>query len=368
MTTSGTNNEAPLNREPPGPELISKFYTDVNIAYDRNHGNIPALSSETHQINVCGLIENPFTMIMKTLDEGYARHTVTCALQCAGNRRHTMRTTIKDVDGIDWNDSAVMNCEWEGVRLVDILSDAGVDKKAKHVQFACHSVDCQDDTWYGASIPIDYAMRADAEIILATRQNGKVLTPEHGFPVRVIVPGIAGARSVKWLDEIRVTDEESPNFYQRRDYKILPPEAVDKEAAAEFWDKVPALMKMPINSVIIYPEKGSKVSVNAARKIEIGGYALPAGEHGPIVKVEVRIDNGEWHEAQLLDGSKPNQKWCWCLWKWEDYVSHGKHKIWSRATDKGGNQQVSERSAWNLRGVAYNGYGETDIEVFSADD
>ena len=287
-----------------------------------------------------------------------------------------MRTALKEVQGIDWFDAAVMNCTWTGARLCDVLAAAGVitgnsqnknKKKAGssselHVAFACYQTPTQDDSWYGGSIPLSRALRRDADVLLALKQNGEPLTPEHGFPVRVVTPGIAGARAVKWLDEIVVQEEESGNFYQKRDYKVLPPEATDKEAAKRYWDVTPALMDLPVNSAVAEPASGERVAKDENGMVEVKGYALPRGEDGPIVKVEVRIDEGVWTEAEL-QGEK-NGKWAWCLWKWKGIVTSGRHTIWSKATDKGGNTQTSERSEWNLRGVAYNGYGEAVVDVF----
>ncbi|KAI4722949.1 ATP synthase alpha subunit vacuolar [Aureobasidium sp. EXF-10727] len=173
-----------------------------------------------------------------------------------------MRTAIKEVQGIDWFDGAVMNCKWRGPRLKDILEKAKIilSKEEKgHVAFASHAQPCQEDDWYGASIDLERALEEDKDVILALEMNGKPLSKEHGFPVRVVVPGIAGARSVKWLDRITVQTVESSNYYQQHDYKILPPEAVDSESAEKFWDTTPALQTMPINSAIAIPEPGSKV-------------------------------------------------------------------------------------------------------------
>lgn len=194
--------------------------------------------------------------------------------------------------------------------------------------------------------------------------NGEVLPTNNGYPVRVIVPGVSGCRSVKWLDRITVQHEESPNFYQRRDYKVLPPEAVDKETAAKYWDITPALQDMPINSVIAVPQSGETIKLSPEGTIEVRGYAVPQGNHGPISKVEVSVDEGKtWTEAAIHDWAKSRGKWCWSLWKATVTLNKGTASIYSRATDKGGNTQTSNPE-WNLRGVAYNGYGDAkDITV-----
>lgn len=343
--------------------------------YDRNHGPIPHLDAATHKVSIKGLVEKELSLSVAELQE-LPQHTVICALQCAGNRRHTMRTKLKEVNGIDWFDGAVMNCKWTGPLLKDVLEKAGVrveeeKRNDAHVAFSCFQTATQDDDFYGASIPLARALDVKSSILLALQMNDKPLTPNHGAPVRVVTPGIAGARSVKWLDEITVQLTESKSHYQQHDYKILPPEADTKEKAEEWWDRVDSLQDMPINSVIGVPKSESKVQRDADGTIEVKGYALPSGADGPIVKVEVSVDNGEtWSDAEIMkayEGDEANDvelKWAWALWKVKVKIEKGKDiKIFSRATDKSGSTQV-QVSEWNLRGVAYNGYGEaTGLEV-----
>ena len=196
--------------------------------------------------------------------------------------------------------------------------------------------------------------------------NGRPLTPEHGYPVRVVVPGVSGCRSVKWLDSITVQPMESVNLYQRYDYKVLPPEATDKEAAAKYWDVTPALQDIPINSVVAEPQAGSIVNLSQNGTIVAKGYALPRGSDGPVVKVEVSTDDGKtWVEAEILDSAQTRSKWSWALWMVHIQCSRGyKKRILSRATDAGGNIQNDPAGKWNLRGIAYDGYGESrDLTV-----
>lgn len=281
-----------------------------------------------------------------------------------------MRTKLKEVSGIDWFDGAVMNCKWSGPLLRDVLNKAGVkieqEKwKDAHVAFSCFQTPTQEDEFYGASIPLSRAMDANSSILLALKMNDKPLPPNHGAPVRVVTPGIAGARSVKWLDQVTVQMTESKSHYQQQDYKILPPEADCKEKAKEWWDKVSALQDMPVNSVVGVPKCGSTVQRAEDGTIDVKGYALPSGADGPIVRVEVSADEGKsWQDAELInryegpDAQHVELKWAWALWKTNVKVEKGKGvKILSRATDKSGNSQ-EPCCTWNFRGVAYNGYGE----------
>jgi sulfite oxidase len=119
---------------------------------------------------VDGAVFNILDLSVKQLKTDFPQHELVCALQCAGNRRHTMRTLIKEVDGLDWGDGAVMNCTWSGPRLSDILARAGVnisENSAGHVAFACMQAECQEDSWYGGSIELWRGKNPDAEVILA---------------------------------------------------------------------------------------------------------------------------------------------------------------------------------------------------------
>ena len=188
--------------------------------------------------------------------------------------------------------------------------------------------------------------------------NGKPLPARHGFPVRAIVPGVLGARSVKWLDRVSISDKESPCFYQQHDYKVLPPEAVDVATAEKYWSKCPSMLDMPINSCVAHPTSESTIILPSTGLVEVVGYAVPQGHHGPVIRVQVSGDEGQtWVDAQLEDGGEAGSRWSWVLWNAEIKMQRGEgRKIFAKATDAGGNVQTQERSTWNLRGVAYNGY------------
>ncbi|KAI8933194.1 hypothetical protein NX059_009832 [Plenodomus lindquistii] len=283
-----------------------------------------------------------------------------------------MRTKLKEVSGIDWFDGAVMNCKWSGPLLADVLAKAGITVehekwKDAHVALSCYQTECQDDKFYGASLPLCRVMDKKGGIMLALKMNDMPLPANHGAPVRVVTPGIAGARSVKWLDQVCVQMAESESYYQQHDYKILPPEADTKEKAEEWWAKCDALHDMPINSVIGVPKSEAKVERDADGTIEVKGYALPSGADGPIVKVEVSADEGttwvdaELHKEKTVEHAQDVElKWAWALWKAKVRVEPGKNvRIWSRATDKSGSTQ-KEKCEWNFRGVGYNAYGEVE--------
>lgn len=167
------------------------------------------------------------------------------------------------------------------------------------------------------------------------------------------------------VDTITVQPFESQNHYQQRDYKILPVHCNDQMSSDKWWNRVPALMDMPVNSVIGFPRSGSRVTPSAADgTIEVAGYALPGGRNGPVRKVEVSSDGGRtWTEAKILEPPEDvrakglDLRWAWSLWRAKVKVDKGVGKcIWSRATD--GREVQPRFPDWNWRGLAYNGYGE----------
>lgn len=208
--------------------------------------------------------------------------------------------------------------------------------------------------------------------------NHSPLPPRHGYPLRTIVPGMIGARSVKWLDTITLSTQESQNFYQQHDYKILPPEATSPEKAESLglWDKgrVPPMMDVRINSVVAVPGADeTELARDQDGILTLKGYAIPAGADGPVVSVHVSLDRGAtWHEARILDAGdentsypaaaacegeveKPNLKFSWVLWEARVRAEPAEDvSVWSKAVDAGGNTQDELEGSWNLRGVGFN--------------
>lgn len=143
--------------------------------------------------------------------------------------------------------------------------------------------------------------------------NGKEIPRDHGFPVRLIAPGIVGARNVKWLKRIVLSDEESESFWQRRDYKSFSPN-VDWDNVN--FDEAPSIQELPVQSAICDPCDGESVTIDKNGQINIRGYAYGGGGK-KIIRVDVSIDHGKsWFTAQLEQEQTPlNRTWSWTLWK-----------------------------------------------------
>jgi|SRR5579862_4192079 len=260
---------------------------------------------------------------------------------------------LRETEGIPWSDGTISNCIYSGVKVSDVLTRAGLKvQSGLHVAFTNHSPVEEDDS-FASSIPIEKAL--DESTILAYEMNHEPLTREHGYPVRLIVPGYAGARSVKWLDTITVQEQEAENFYMQRDYKVLPEEIKDRdrEDMDKVWKETPPLQGMSVQSAICSPRSGETVE-SSDDTVEVTGYAV-TGEDGPIKEVHISTDEGNsWQDAEII---YQEGKYSWTIWRCRLSGITESTKIWSRAESSSGELQPI-KPTWNLRGVMSNGISE----------
>jgi len=244
------NSQEPFNAEPPAAALVNSYITHEDIFYKRNHGPIPILLEPlTYKLVVTGHVENSLSLSLEYI-QNLPKHTVVATLQCAGNRRTEM-SMVQKVKGVGWGPAALGTAAWTGARLSDILKLAKIENCStvsssggRHVEFVSCDV-CKEENGgpYKSSIPLLQATSPAADVILAYEMNGKPLNRDHGYPLRVIVPGVIGARSVKWLETIIVSKVECQGFFQQRDYKMFPP-WVDWNTIK--WESRRPLMDFPV--------------------------------------------------------------------------------------------------------------------------
>ncbi|KAH7287681.1 hypothetical protein KP509_32G069200 [Ceratopteris richardii] len=342
--------------------------------YKRNHGPVPVLEDiSLYRLEVGGLASNRCSLSMDAIKQ-LPKHTVVATIQCAGNRRTAMSMTRK-VKGVGWGLAALGNGIWSGARLSDVLEIVGIPKYSrvsayggKHVEFV--SVDkCKEENGgpYKGSIPLFQATNPEADVILAYEMNGEELSRDHGFPLRVVVPGVLGARSVKWLRNINIIAEECQGFFMQKDYKMFPP-SVDWDNVN--WGSRRPLMDFPVQCAICSPEDGSYL--DGKGKVTVKGYALSGGGRG-IERVDVSADGGKtWTEAKLAQGPKSGlgyipddddhrDKWAWVLWEASIEV-HLPADIVAKAVDTSANVQAEHvETIWNLRGVLNNSWHRIHI-------
>ena len=212
----------PFNVETCSAALAEDAVTATDAFYVRAHGAVPEVEPGEWHLRVHGLVERELTLSLSTLREAFRERTETATLQCAGNRRAGL-VAIRDIPGeAPWGAGATGTATWTGVALADVLALAGPLPRAAHVGFegADLSPEARPQQRFGGSVPLDKACRP--EVLLAWAMNGEPLAPVYGAPLRVVVPGYIGARSVKWPDRIEVRSTPWQGYFQHVVYRLLP--------------------------------------------------------------------------------------------------------------------------------------------------
>jgi len=360
----------PFNAETPRLTLIDHWLTPNTLFYVRNHLPVPKVDPESFQLTISGEeLQEPLVLTLEDLKTHFPKEVVVATLQCSGNRRNDMNR-VKSVRGGSWEFGAISNAIWGGVSLRQILIRAGLDPQRttmKHVHFTGLDRD-SDAQHYAASIPVEKALDPAGDVIIAYEMNGSPLSPDHGFPLRVIVPGISGARNVKWLSRIHASSIECPSHWQQKDYKGFSP-MIDWHNVD--WTSSPAIQETPVQSAICVPSNGEKLSSNT-KEITVKGYAYSGGGRG-IVRVDVSIDGGKiWHLGEFLQPSNQtfNRNWAWTQWKAsipipEEYLkTGGQLDICCKAIDSSYNVQPELIDPiWNLRGVLCNSWHHVNVTI-----
>jgi sulfite oxidase len=141
------------------------------------------------------------------------------------------------------------------------------------------------------------------DVLIAFEMNDEDIPRDHGFPLRAVVPGVVGARSIKWLSRIIVSSEESPCHWQKNDYKVLPPSVKDLKEAD--FSKIKASQESPVQSAICEPVDGAVIDRSEQDTFSVKGYAFSGGGNS-IESVLVSLDNGKnWRQAKINQQSAP---------------------------------------------------------------
>jgi nitrate reductase (NAD(P)H) len=379
----------PFNVEPPVAILHQyQFITPSSLHYVRNHGACPKLAWDTHTITihnnnngamidgVDGTAAPPpaVTYTMDDLVTQFAPRELPVTLVCAGNRRKE-QNMIRQTIGFNWGPAGVATNVYKGVLLRDLLITAGVDgtdydsMDGYHVEFIgvedlpnkVGPGPFPDAQWgklvkYGTSIPLARAMNPVYDVLIAYEANGAKLQPDHGYPVRLIIPGYIGGRMIKWLAEINVIANETTNHYHYHDNRILPPHITAEESLTGNWWYKPEYIfnELNINSVLTKPDHYETLPIdgNTNKNYELAGYAYTGGGR-KISRVEISTDNGlHWELADVKRHEKPTchgMYWCWIWWTYSIPISHLFQctEIMCRAWDESNNPQPVSPT-WNL--------------------
>jgi len=339
----------PLNAELP-LELVDQAPDVGGPCYVRNHFGIPRVDPDDWRLRIAGLVDEAGEWSLARLRQLPAR-SVTMMLECAGNGRALMSPPIP---GTPWALGAVSPTTFTGTPLRDLLDRVGIGASAREV--VCVGLDRGEVApgrveGYVRGLPLDVT-RSD-DVLVAWEQNGAPLAPEHGAPVRLVVPGWYGMASVKWLSEIRLSDEPFHGYYQNERYVYVgEPGTPDGTPVGHI--RVRALITCPTDGEVLRPG-----SVATVRGVAWAGV-------DPVTRVEVSTDDGAtWEDAALgpdgragADREGPagaaDARWGPVRWRREWRVPDGgTHIVVARARDAAGDVQPLA-SRWNALGYGNN--------------
>ncbi|CAE8624847.1 unnamed protein product [Polarella glacialis] len=366
----------PFNCEAPLSVLREhKYLTPASLHYVRNHGICPKMFWESHSIDISGLVGRPMKLTMAELVK-LPTISLPVTLNCAGNRRKEQNLIQKGI-GFNWGCAAASTVVWTGVPLSALLEHVGIQDTAKWVNFAGPNGEVPaGDTTYGASHAREICMNPARPCMLAFMMNGELLHPDHGYPVRLLMPGYIGGRMIKWLSTITVTETEGDehSHYHWFDNRVFPKHISSKEiATAENIWKDPAytINDRNINSAIWSPAHCAKITVSDAM-YTVRGYAY-AGAGRPVNRVEVTVNNAQnWRPAKIERFEKSDkfgQCWCWIFWSVEVPIkvlaNCGEFAV--RAWDDSQNCQP-ERPSWNMMGMMCNPWFRVKVHALGDDE
>ena len=340
---------SPCIAETPIDSIMDNWITPNDLWYIRNYHPVPNIEPSNHKLTIF----NNESELSFSIDEIKKMKTqkIVSTIQCGGNRRGELNKLDKTI-GTPLNIGAISTAEWEGVLLRDLLimskvTDEQVIKgDIKHIQF--EAVD-----GLKTSIPAEKAMNIYGDVLIAYKMNGEDIPRDHGYPIRLIVPGHVGVRNMKWLKNITVSSEESEGTWQRGiSYKGLPHYIKDFKNID--LNKVASVQEMPVQSCIVESNKKDN-------NLKIKGFAWSGGGRG-IIRVDVSIDGGKkWNEATLKEGSEQNlnKAWAWTFWELniDSNNLNDDMIIICKATDSSYNTQPEKSEfAWNIRGLNNNSW------------
>ena len=319
--------------------------TPVGLHYLLIHFDIPMLDAASWRLRIGGSVRQELEL---TLDQVRAlpATTIPVTLECAGNGRARFDPRPMTQP---WLDEAVSTAAWTGTPLAGVLERAGVKADAVDVVFvgADHGIEGGDELDYARSLPVSEAMRP--EILLAYEMNGRALEPQHGFPLRLLVPGWYGMASVKWLARVDVVTAPFEGFHQAVGYQYQRSHDDPGEPVSRIRPR--ALMIPPG-----FPDFPERRRYADRGPLLLNGRAWSGA--GRIVRVQVRIDD-EWFDATL---DEPVGAHAWRRWSYPWDATTGEHRLSCRATDETGDVQPLD-PPWNVRGLANNLVQEVSLTV-----
>jgi sulfane dehydrogenase subunit SoxC len=329
-------------------EALRYPITPAGLHYLLIHYDIPAVDPATYRLTIGGLVEQPLSLTLEDIRARPAEeHAVT--FECAGNGR--ARLTPRPMSQ-PWLQEAVGTARWRGTPLAGVLEEAGLSEDATEIVFTGldRGIEGEEEQQYQRSLGLHDALMP--HVLLAYEMNGQPLPPQHGFPLRLVVPGWYGMTSVKWLSEITAVAEPFRGYQMMTSYRVRQEEDEEGEAVTRIQPR--ALMVPP----------GIPEFLTRARTVPLGPVELEGRAWSgcaPVAGVEVTDDGETWHEATIdRDLDSP---WAWCRWRftWQP-PGPGEYELACRARDEADNVQP-DAAPWNLGGFANNGVQRVQVAV-----
>jgi DMSO/TMAO reductase YedYZ molybdopterin-dependent catalytic subunit len=321
----------PLNHETP-PASLGGRVTPTEQFYRRSHFQVPLLHEASWRLGVSGMVGQPLRLSLRELTQLPAE-TMAVTLECAGNDRARFQPPTS---GVPWGPGAVSTAEWTGPRLADVLRRAGIQPGAREVIFGGADRGTVDGVSHLArferSMPVADAVESGA--LLAYAMNGQPLPARHGYPLRLVVPGWYAMASVKWLTDIRVTDEPFSGWFQAARY------VYERGSAFE------PVRLQNVRALITRPDAGQEL---ARGVVSVRGVAWSGG--APIARVDVSVAGSQWQKARLVGAPEAHG---WQQWEFlATGLEPGEVTIRARAADMAGRVQP-EQPEWNRLGYGGN--------------
>jgi sulfane dehydrogenase subunit SoxC len=332
-------------------EALGYDLTPAGLHYLLIHYDIPTVDAGAWRLSIDGAVDRPLTL---SLDDLRARPVVTLpvTLECAGNGRALLEP---HVESQPWLVEAVGTAAWTGTPLAPILREAGLASDVAEVVFTGldHGLDHGVEQDYQRSLALADATGDD--VLLAYGMNGAPLPPQHGFPVRLVVPGWYGMAHVKWLSSVTAVTEPFDGYQMRETYRIWGADA-DERAPGEACTRIlPRSLVSPPG----FPDFFTRRRIVDRGEVGLAGRAWSG--LAPIERVEVSDDDGStWTDAKL--GSLPDSPYAWRSWSFEWGARPGERVLSSRATDATGSTQPL-RAEWNRGGFQNNAVHRVPVTV-----
>ncbi|OCH87284.1 hypothetical protein OBBRIDRAFT_827798 [Obba rivulosa] len=366
----------PLNAEPNLSALHGVgMITPTKLHYVRSHGAVPPLDWNMHILSVMvfseGGRQKTRDWTMDDLVEGQfpvSEFPVTFA--CDGNRRKEVNM-IKRSAAFNWSAAGVSTCVWRGVHVRDVLIASGLTQQPENERWFLNyeGADEPSEGAYATSIPLAYAMDPANDVMLVFGQNGRVLHPDHGYPLRSIIPGMVGGRHVKWLKKVWVSKHPNDSHYHIWDNKVVPSFIDSKEhplASIFFHHEDTAVYQQALQSIICKPAHDERVPLPSGQRAFEQAYTLEGfaydGAGSCVQRIELTLDGGKtWKyclkkflDAPLRHGTK---HWAWVFWFCEVTIGElvNCEEIALRAWDTKNNTQP-EHIIWNYMGMMNNAW------------